>query len=154
MNKIWNCEPVTERKMRRFAESLPDDVDFADYWYNFAVSKTKEEIDGSIINNINAFHWTRWKEDFEVYVDGYTPIKGNGLHDHWRGWFAAYTQPFIDVFDLPAREIFTFYGKEKFTKMLDMYPRAHCYGVDCFIDDVIDEFGAPAIRRPRYVRSP
>jgi len=130
-------------KFQDWAENLPDDIDFADYWYNLFLSKTKEKIEESPLNNINAFWWNRWKNDFEIYVDGYTPVPGDGANPHVRNWAAQYMQYLVYALQVPSKTIAKFYGKRTFEAILGMYPKYHCYGADYFVNSFADEFGLP-----------
>ncbi|MCL2158995.1 MAG: hypothetical protein FWH48_06285 [Oscillospiraceae bacterium] len=133
----------TVLKFQDWAENLPDDADFVDYWYNLFLSQTKEKIEESMLNNINAFWWNRWRNDFETYVDAYVPISGNGQTPDIRNWFAQYMQYLVYALQLPSKKIAEFYGKGAFEAVAKMYPKHHCYGADYFVNSFIGEFGLP-----------
>ena len=105
-------------KFANWAGSLADDACFIDYWYNLFLSQTKERIESNPLNNINAFWWTRWKEDFEVFVDKYRPIKGNGYDADIRHWFAACMQEVVNQSNLSSKDIAKKYGKKGFANMI------------------------------------
>ena len=133
----------TVLKFQDWAENLPDDVDFIDYWYNIFLSKTKEGIEESMLNNINAFWWNRWRNDFEKYVDGYVPVTGDGINPDIRNWVAQYMQYLVYALQVPSKRIAEFYGKKVFDAVAKMYSKYHCYGVDYFVNSFVSEFGLP-----------
>ena len=136
-------EFVTVLKFYCWAEQLPNDVDFIDYWYNLFLSKTKAQIESSIADNINAFHWTRWQEDFEEYTDGYQPQPGDGYSADMRQWFGQYMQCLVYGLDTPSRQIAEHYGKEVFLATMEDWFRYHTFGVDQFIQNFAERFGLP-----------
>ena len=131
-------------KFYDWAENLSDDLDFVDYWYNLFLSQTKEKIESGISRNINAFHWTRWKNDFEIYVDKYAPQKGDGFFPDLRNWYAHYMQCLVYALQIPSREIAEFYGKSVFDYATKMFYKYHCYGIDYFIRSFTEKYGLPA----------
>ena len=118
LSNDFNYEFTTVWKLGNWAEALSDDTDFLDYWYNLFLSETKYKIEKNIVNKINAFHWTRWQEDFEEFVDGYIPQNGTGFASDVRGWFAKYMQYLVFAFQIPGKEIASFYSKDIFGKIL------------------------------------
>ena len=134
---------TTISKLAAWAESLRDDVDFIDYWYHLSLSSTKAKIEESVANNINAFFWTRWQEDFEDYFDQYLPIPGNGYSRDIRYWFAYAMQCVVYGFQLSSREIALFYGKSGYKAILDQWFKYHTFSIDLFIDHLTIELGMP-----------
>ena len=134
---------TTVLKFGGWAESLPDDIDFLDYWYNLFLSKTKAQIESSILDNINAFHWTRWREEFEEYIDGYKPIPGNGYDSEIRLWFGEYMQYLVYGLDTPSFKIASHYKKDVFQSVFDDWFVYHTFGVDQFIENFTERFGLP-----------
>jgi hypothetical protein len=134
---------ATVYKFQDWAQKLPDDVDFTDYWYNLFLSETKEKIEESMLNNINAFWWNRWKNDFEIYVDGYMPKPGDSINPDVRNWAAQYLQYLLYALQVPSKRIAEFYGKKTFGAIAKMYPKYHCYGADYFVNSFAGEFGLP-----------
>ena len=119
MNDLFVQDKID--KFADWAKSLSDDVDFIDYWYNLFLSQTKERIESNPLNNINAFWWTRWKEDFEEFVDKYKPITGNGFDADIRYWFASCMQEAVNRLDISSKEIAQRYGKDSFAYMINFW---------------------------------
>ena len=130
-------------KLSSWAESLPDNNDFIDYWYNLALSKTKADSDSDKMHKINAFSWTIWQENFEVYVDGYVPREGEGFNSDNRSFFGRYMQYLVYAFQLPSRTIAEFYGKDVYGKIMLGMPKYHTMGSDSFVENIVEKFGAP-----------
>lgn len=133
----------TVLKFQSWAERLPDDVDFIDYWYNLFLSKTKERIESSLADNINAFYWTRWREDFEEFTDGYKPLQGEGYSPDMRQWFGQYMQFLVYGLDTPSRKTADHYGIEVFRDTMENWFRFHTFGVDQFIQSFTETYGLP-----------
>ena len=134
---------TTIRKFASWAENLPDNVDFIDYWYNLFLSQTKKRIECNLMDNINAFHWTRWREDFEEYVDMYTPINGNGFSANTRQWFGFAMQCLVYNLQMTSIQIADFYGKDIFCSVVDDWFKYHTYGIDQFAENFVERFGVP-----------
>ena len=134
---------TTVSKLASWAESLRDDVDFIEYWYHLSLSNTKERIETSVANNINAFYWTRWQEDFEEFVDLYKPVSGNGYNRDVRYWFAYAMQCAVYGFQLSSRELAQFYGKPGYKAIIDKWFKYHTFGIDLLIEHLNIEFGIP-----------
>ncbi|MCL2124384.1 MAG: hypothetical protein FWH33_00155 [Oscillospiraceae bacterium] len=134
---------ITVSKMGAWAESLADDIDFIDYWFNLFMSKTKARIESDPMDNINAFYWNRWKNDFEIYVDKYTPIPGNGYHVEERFFLGWYMQYVVYALRVPSKLIAEFYGKEVFRQVLDGWFKYHTFGSNLFMVHFVDKFGLP-----------
>jgi hypothetical protein len=130
-------------KFGDWAINLSDEIDFIDYWYNLTLSRTKAQIESDPMSSINAFHWTRWQEDFEEFVDKYQPKAGNGFTQSQREWFAAYTHYLVCALGLPSKAVAVHYGAEKFTNLMDGWSRYHTFGVDQFVESFISEYGTP-----------
>ena len=134
---------TTVRKLSAWARDLSDNIDFIDYWYNLYLSHTKHQIEESIMNKINAFHWTRWQEDFEEYVDHYKPITGDGYFAQEREWFAMYMQYLVYAFQMPSRGLASYYGKDVFHGIMSKWFKYHTFGVDLFVEHIVTDFGKP-----------
>ena len=134
---------MTVRKFSHWAGRLPETIDFIDYWYHFFLSKTKEKIESDPMHHINAFHWTRWQEDFEDFVDRYTPRPGEAYSEEERSWFAAYMQYLVYAMQLLSRNIAEHYGKDVFTNVMGNWFQYHCFGVDQFITRFVEKYGLP-----------
>ena len=134
----------TVLKLAHWAEELDDSIDFIDYWYNLALSKTKWLIESDMANRINAFHWTRWKEDFEQFEEKYDPKYGNGYSGAERSYFAMYSQYLVYSLQLYSKELAEYYGKSGFQKLMDCYNQYHCIGSNLFADKFAEKFGLPA----------
>jgi len=134
---------ITVSKMASWAEHLPEDIDFIDYWYNLFLSKTKARIESDPMDNINAFYWNRWKNDFEIYVDKYDPIPGNGRHAEERFFFGWYMQYVVYALRTPSCRIAEYYGKDVFQKVLDGWFKYHTFGSNLFMVHFSDNFGLP-----------
>ena len=130
-------------KLSSWAESLSDHVDFIDYWYNLALSRTKADSDSDIMHRINSFSWTIWQENFEVFVDGYVPLEGEGFDPDNRAFFGRYMQYLVYAFQLPSRSIAEFYGKDIYGKIMLGMPRYHTMGSDSFVENIVERYGAP-----------
>jgi hypothetical protein len=130
-------------KLSSWAENLPDDIDFIDYWYNLAISKTKADSDSDIMHRINAFNWTIWQENFEEYVDGYVPIPGEGYDSDNRSFFGRYIQYLVYAFQLPGKDIAEFYGKDIFRKIMLGMTKYHVMGSDSFVENIVEKYGLP-----------
>ena len=126
-----------------WAERLPDKIDFIDYWYNLFLSKTKAQIESSPADNINAFHWTRWREDFEEFTDGYEPLPGESYSSNMRQWFGQYMQFLVYGLDTPSKIIAEHYGKGVFFDTMEDWFRYHTFGVDQFIQTFTETYGLP-----------
>ena len=130
-------------KLSSWAESLLDDIDFIDYWYNLALSKTKADSDSDIMHKINSFSWTIWQENFETYVDGYIPMPGEGYDADSRSFFGRYMQYLVYAFQLPSKVIAEFYGKDVYRAIMLCMPKYHTMGSDSFVENIIEKYGAP-----------
>jgi len=133
-------------KFGSWASELPDDVDFIDYWFNLFLSQTKALIDSNPMHKINAFHWTRWQEDFEQFVDGYKPTHGASFSADQREWFACYMQYVVYGLQLTAKQIAEHYGKDVFLDVMRGFSRYHTFGVDLFVETFAGKFGLPSGR--------
>jgi len=130
-------------KFGGWASNLPENTDFIDYWYNLCLSKTKAQIESDPTHKINAFHWTRWKEDFEEFVDKYEVKSGESYTPEEREWFAHYMQYLVYGLQLPGKQIAEHYGKNVFTAIINGWSKYHTFGVDLFIETIADRFGVP-----------
>lgn len=137
---------ITVLKFYTWAERLPDEIDFVDYWYNLFLSETKARIESSIADNINAFHWTRWREDFEIYVDGYKPLDGVGYTPAIRQWFAQYMQFLVYALDAPSKQIAEHYGKSVFQDTVGDWFQYHTFGTNKFVQDFTEKHGMPSTK--------
>ena len=133
----------TVLKLGDWAANLADDVDFIDYWYHLSLSRTKYEIESDFMNKINAFHWTRWKEDFEEYVDGYQKVAGEGFSASEREWFAMYTQYMVYAFQISSKDLALHYGKDTYQKIMGNFFKYHTFGVDQFVENISMKHGLP-----------
>ena len=133
----------TVLKFYAWAERLPDNIDFIDYWYNLYLSKTKARIESSLADNINAFHWTRWQEDFEVFTDGYKPLPGHGYTANMRQWFGQYMQFLVYGLDTPSRLLAEHYGKDVFLDTMEDWFKYHTFGADQFVQNFAEKYGTP-----------
>ena len=138
----YEYEYVTVSKLSDWAESLPDDIDFLDYWYHLSTSDIKHSIEVSILNKINAFEWTRWQEDFE---EVYSPKPGEGYDKELRFWFADFSQMLVYAFQVSSKDIAIYYGKDGFSKTLDKWYQYHTFGTDHAISRFIETFGIPQV---------
>ena len=147
---------TTVRKLGAWAKSLSDEVDFIDYWYNLFLSETKYKIEESIMNNINSFHWTRWQEDFEEFVDKYKPITGTeNFYANEREWFAVYMQYLIYAFQIPGKNIALFYGKDVFKDIISDWHKYHTFGADQFVENITEKYGlSPEVTSVKPIRKP
>lgn len=130
-------------KLGDWASNLPEDIDFIDYWYNLSLSKTKAQIESDPTHKINAFHWTRWKEDFEEFVDKYEIKPGEAYEPDEREWFALYMQYLVYGLQMSGKQIAEHYGKNVFVAMMNGWYRYHTFGVDLFIETFAEKFGLP-----------
>ena len=139
----YELEFTTVLKLGDWAANLPDDVDFIDYWYHLSLSATKHEIESNFMNKINAFHWTRWKEDFEEYTDGYQPVGGEGFSATEREWFAMYTQYLVYALQASSGSLAKHYGKDTYRDIMDNWFKYHTFGVDQFVENITMKHGLP-----------
>ena len=130
-------------KLSSWAESLPDNVDFIDYWYHLALSQTKADIDSDIMHRINSFSWTIWQENFEHYVDGYVPKAGEGYDPDSRSFFARYMHYLVIAFGVPSRTLAELYGKEVFREIMLGMPSYHTMSSDSFVENIVERYGVP-----------
>ena len=130
-------------KLSGWAENLPDDIDFIDYWYNVSLSKTKAYIDSDIMHRMNAFSFTIWQENFEVFIDGYVPVTGEGYDIDSRSFFARYIQYLVYAFQMPSKTIAEFYGKEIYKNIVLGMPKYHTMGSDSFVENIVAKYGIP-----------
>ncbi|MDR2569093.1 MAG: hypothetical protein LBD23_02185 [Oscillospiraceae bacterium] len=130
-------------KLSRWAENLPDNIDFIDYWYNLALSKTKADSDSNVMHKINSFNYTIWQENYEEFIDGYTPIIGEGYDLDSRAFFGRYIQYLMYAFQLSGKEIAEYYGKEIYRKIMLGMPKYHTMGSDAFVEDIVKKYGIP-----------
>ena len=133
----------TVLKLGSWAGSFQENVDFLDYLHNLSLSKTKTKIESCVRNNINAFHWTRWQEDFEEVVDGYAVRDSDTFTPEQREWFACYTQYLVYALQTSSKEIFQYYDKDVFLEIMNGWARYHTFGVDLFVETVITKYGKP-----------
>ena len=132
------------RKFCAWARELPDNMDFVDYWFRLSLSQTKFKIEEHPANRINAFHWTRWKEDFEHFVDCYQPVASDEpFYAQEREWFAMYSQYLVYAFQVSSRAIAEFYGKGVFRDILLNWHKYHTFGADQFVGNVVAKYGLP-----------
>jgi len=131
-------------KFSAWAEELPDDIDFIDYWYNLFLSTTKEQIEADPTSNVNAFYWPFWRNNFELHIDSYNPIDGEGFFAVERAWFARYMQYLVYSLKLTSREIAGFYSKDVFRDVMHSWFSYHTLGVDQSINTFVERFGKPA----------
>ena len=152
MNLKFEYNLTIVRKLAQWAIDLPNNIDFLDYWYNLSLSETKYKIESSVANNINAFHWTRWKEDFEEFVDGYKPQPGDGFSEQEREWFAMYSQYLVCELQISSKEIAVHYGKDMFVRLMKGWFKYHTFGTNLFMDHFSEKFGLPpGITKPYKV---
>jgi len=131
------------RKLAAWAEAkLTDDVDFIDYWYNLFLSQTKTFIDEPDIGNLSSFGIVRWKNDFEVYIDGYSPKKGVGFCGEERCYFATYSQYLVYELQTPSKVIAEYFGKDMFHWLMKNY-RFHTIGTNLFMQYFVEKWGLP-----------
>ena len=140
----FNFEFVTVIKLGDWAANLEDDIDFIDYWHHLSLSRTKYKIESDIMNNINAFHWTRWKEDFEVFTDGYHILAGEGYSASQREWFAMYTQYLVYAFQVPSSFLAEYYGEDTYRDIMANWFKYHTFGVDQFVENIVIKHGLPS----------
>ena len=133
----------TVLKLGDWAAGLADDIDFIDYWYNLSLSRTKHAIESNIMNKINAFHWTRWKEDFEEFNDGYQKLEGEGFSGVEREWFAMYTQYLVYAFQVSSSTLAKYYGKDTYVAIIADWFKYHTFGVDQFAENIATKHGLP-----------
>ena len=141
----------TVLKLYMWAQRLPDDVDFIDYWYNLFLSDTKARIDDDN-NNLGSFWLTRWMEDFEQFYDKYERKPGDGFSENERIWFAMYTQYLVYELQLSSKEIALHYGKQMFINLMDEWFKYHTFGTNLFMDHFAEMFGLPpGVEKPYRV---
>ena len=131
---------VTVSKLSEWAENLADDMDFLDYWHCLSCSELKNSIDDCITNKINAFEWTRWRNDFEKK---YAPIPGCGHCKETRYWFAYFTQMLVYSFQTSSKDIALHYGKRGYAQIMDKWYQYHTFGIDHAISRFVETFGLP-----------
>ena len=139
----FDFEFITVIKLGDWAIELPDDIDFIDYWYNLALSKTKWEIESNFMNSINAFHWTLWQDRFEELTDGYNRKSGEGFCCSEREWFAHYTQYLVYAFQMSSKELAEYYGLQFYVDLMRGWGKYHILGVDQFVHVVGEDYGLP-----------
>jgi len=139
----YERESVTARKLSRWAESLPDNVDLVDYWYNLFLSETLFQITDHPMNNINAFGETRWREDFETFVDRYIPKQGNGYDGEIRYWYAWYLIQLVYAFQLSPKEIANHYGRSMFEDFPNNWYQYHTFGCKLYLEKFVEKYGWP-----------
>ena len=139
----YEFEFGTVLKLGDWAANLPDDIDFIDYWYHLSLSATKSEIESNYMNNINAFHWTRWKEDFEEFADGYRIVAGEGFSAAEREWFAMNMQYLVYAFQVSSSFLAKHYGKCTYRNIMDNWFKYHTFGVDQFVESITAKHGLP-----------
>ena len=140
----FEFEFTTVLKLGDWAGNLADDTDFIDYWYNLSLSKTKFEIETDFMNRINAFHWSRWKEDFEEFTDGYQVVCGEGYSASMREWFAMYTQYLVYAFQVSSRDLARHYDKAIYRDIMYDWFKYHTFGVDQFVENIVMKYGLPS----------
>jgi len=137
------------RKLASWAYNLPDNIDFIDYWYNLFLSNSKILLDEPDEGNLASFGVNRWRNDFETYVDNYTPKKGEGFDDWAREYFATYSQYLVYELQTSSKEIAELYGKDMFEWLMSHYNRFHTFGSNLFMQYFIEEWGLPpTIEKP------
>ena len=139
----YEFEFSTVLKLGDWAASLADDIDFLDYWFSLSLSSTKRDIESDFMNKINAFHWTRWKEDFEEFNDGYSMIAGEGFSSTEREWFAMYTQYLVYAFQSSSSCLAKHYGIETYRDIMANWFKYHTFGVDQFAENIATKHGLP-----------
>lgn len=139
----YERESVAVRKLSRWAESLPDNVDFVDYWYNLFLSETLFQITAHPMNSINAFGETRWQEDFETFVDKYTPKQGEGYDGEIRYWYAWYLIQLVYAFQLSPKEIANHYGRSMFEDFHNNWYQYHTFGCKLYLEKFVEKYGWP-----------
>ena len=139
----FDFEFVTVLKLGDWAASFEDNIDFIDYWYKLSLSRTKYEIESDIMNKINAFHWTRWQEDFEVFVDGYNVVVGEGYSASQREWFAMYSQYLVYAFQASSAFLAEYYGKDTYRDIMADWFKYHTFGIDQFVENIVIKYGLP-----------
>ena len=143
MELRFEYDIIIVMKLQQWAERLSDDIDFIDYWYNFFLSQTKAKLDEPYKSNLASFWINRWQEDFETYVDKYTPIPGNGFYNEERAWFAQYSQYLVYELQTPSRDIALLYDKPMFEWMMANYHKFHCFGTNLFMEYFVEQWGLP-----------
>ena len=141
MNDDARVYEGTMIKFSNWAANLSDDIDFMDYWYNLFKSNTKARIESSWMDNINAFWWTRWCEDFEVFVDKYQPLGGAGYERSTRDWYARYMQYLIYSLQMTSKEFATVYDKDVFLGIMENWFKYHTISIDQAVARFVEEFG-------------
>jgi len=131
-------------KLSQWAEyRIQDDTDFIDYWYNLFLSESKKAIDEPETGNLASFGVARWKNEFEIYVDKYTPIHGMGFFGEERCYLATYAQYLVYELQTPSKVIAELYGKPMLGWMMEHYNRFHTFGSNLFMQYFTDEWGLP-----------
>ena len=136
----YEFDIIVHNKLAHYAESLSEEIDFIDYWINFCKSSVFREIESNWFARINAFHWTRWREDFELI---YEPIKGNGYSEKERWWYASFMHYLQYAMQSPSASIVDYYGKEVLFSLMDEWYQYHTFGVDCAIEKFIEKHNKP-----------
>ncbi|MCL1883465.1 MAG: hypothetical protein FWF81_06925 [Defluviitaleaceae bacterium] len=136
----YEYEYITVSKLSEWAENLPNDIDFLDYWFNLSLSNVKFLIESDIVNKINAFEWTRWQNDFERE---YQPQPGEGYDRELRFWFADFSQMLVYSLQISSKEIARYYGKDKFAMLAEKWYQYHIFGTDHAINRFAETFGLP-----------
>ena len=136
----YEFDIIVHGKIANYAENLSNEDDFIDYWYNFMKSPVLREIESNMFARINAFHWTRWKEDFERT---YTPVKGNGYSGKEKWWYSAFLHYFQYAIQSSSACIAGFYGKGVLQSLMDEWYQYHTFGVDCAIEKFIEKYNKP-----------
>ena len=139
----YELEFGTVLKLGDWAANLADDIDFIDYWYHLSMSRTKHEIESDFMNKINAFHWTRWKEDFEEFTDGYQTLSGEGYSSAEREWFAMYTQYLVYAYQSSSSALASHYGIGTYHDIMGNWHKYHTFGVDQFAENIAAKYGLP-----------
>ena len=145
----YKCIYQTVEKLGLWAEELEDDIDFADYWHNLMLSKTKSKID-NFDDQINAFWVSRWKEDFEEFEDKYTPKEGEGYLDYEKEMVAIATQYLVYAYQISSRELAEFYGINLVTHIIENTGRYEFYEAEDVVRDIVKNLGVPHGVNPNY----
>ena len=95
------------------------------------------------MHRINSFNWTIWQENFEVYVDGYVPLEGEGFDPDNRAFFGRYMQYLVYAFQRPSKTIAEFYGKDIYRKIMLGMLKYHTMGSDSFVENIVEKYGVP-----------
>lgn len=133
------------RKLAAWAENhWEPGQDFLDYWYHLFLSHTKVLIDEPDKGNLASFGVPRWKNDFEIYVDKFSPKIGESFTGEVRCWFATYSQYLVYALQMPSKAIAVHYGKEMFIWLMEHYGQFHTFGSNLFIQHFIQKWGLPS----------